>query len=100
MTNITKEEADLFLTKFKKRGERTLSLLGKQQEFIKAMSSDIGQQILNDLIQEHELLLDKIASIKATDEEKMQYKVVRQMLMLWSNRLAAFTDLIKEIKTN
>ena len=94
----TSEEVDRYLIKMKRRGERTLSLLGKHQEFIVAMNTDVGKEILSDLVREHELLLDKIASLGVTDEEKMQYVIVRKMLLLWSEKIAAFENRIKEIK--
>jgi thioredoxin-related protein len=96
--NLTREQIDLFLTKAKKRGERTLSLLGKHQDFIKAIHTDVGSALLSDLIREHEILLDKISNLDVTDEEKMQYKVTRKMLLLWSEKIAAYEDRIKEIK--
>jgi hypothetical protein len=94
----SREEVDSYLAKMRKRGERTLSLLGQNQEFITAMNTSVGREILSDLIREHEFLLDRIASLDATEEEKMQYKVVRKMLLVWSGKIAAFENRIKEIK--
>ena len=94
----TRDEVESYLAKMRKRGERTLSLLGQNQEFITAMNTPVGKEILNDLIREHEILLDRIASLDATEEEKMQYKVVRKMLLVWSSKIAAFENRIQEIK--
>jgi hypothetical protein len=95
---LTKGEADIYLEKMKKRGERTLSLLGQHQSFISAINTEIGKELLSDLIREHELLLNKISSLEVTDEEKMQYRVVRKMILIWSERITAYNNRIKEIK--
>jgi len=94
----TREEVDSFLGKMRKRGERTLSLLGQYNEFIVAMNTTVGRELLSDLVREHEGLLDKISGLEATEEEKMQYKVVRRMLLAWSGKIAAFENKIQEIK--
>jgi hypothetical protein len=95
---LTRNEIDDFLKKARKRGERTLSLLGKYQEFIKALSTPIGNELLSDLITKHEILLDKISNLNATDEEKMMYKVVRELILVWSTRIANFNEAVNSIK--
>lgn len=94
----TREEVDGYLAKMRRRGERTLSLLGQYQDFISAMNTTVGRELLADLVREHEGLLDKISNLNATDEEKMQYQVVRRILLAWSGKIAAFENKIQEIK--
>jgi hypothetical protein len=94
----TREEVDNYLTKMRKRGERTISLLGQYNDFIVAMNTSVGRELLSDLVREHEGLLDKISGLDATDEDKMQYKVVRRMLLTWSGKIAAFENKVQEIK--
>ena len=60
-----------YLEKFGKRGEMTLSVLGKDIDFIEALNSEIGHELLKDLAERHERLLNVISEIKATDEEKI-----------------------------
>jgi len=100
MTVLAKEEVDSFLEKYRKRGERTLSLLGKLKGFIDAKDTEFGREFLSDLIVEHERLLDKIAAFEATEEERMEYKVVRKLLLRYSEKINIYHEAIKEIKTN
>ena len=80
-----------------KRGERTVYLHEKSIPFIKAFNSDIGRELLADLISMHEALLEKVAGLNATDEEKMMYKVAREMLLRWSGKIAAYEKRVDEI---
>jgi len=95
---ITQEDVDKYLGRTRKHGERTLSLLGQYQGFIAAIGTEIGKELLRDLIREHELLLTKVADLDVTDEEKMQYKVVRRMLLTWGDRITAYETKLKEVK--
>jgi len=94
----TREEVDSYLAKMRKRGERTLSLLGQYNDFVTAVNTPIGRELLADLVREHEGLLDKISGLGATDEDKMQYQVVRRLLLAWSSKIAAFENKVQEIK--
>jgi hypothetical protein len=95
---ITPEDIDRYLGRAGKHGERTLSLLGQYQGFISAIGTEIGKELLKDLVKEHEILLNKVADLEATDEEKMQYKVVRKMLVAWGDRITNYESKLKEIK--
>jgi hypothetical protein len=96
--SLTRDEVDVFMDKFKKRGERTLSLLGKLQDFNTAVNDPLGKLLLDWLITQHELLLDKIANLTATDNEKLKYQVVREMLVDWSGKIQMYKDTINDIK--
>ena len=87
-----------YLEKFGKRGEMTLSVLGKDIDFIEALNSEIGHELLKDLAERHERLLNVISEIKATDEEKIEYLVVRRMLSEWGSKISNYNKKIDEIQ--
>lgn len=87
-----------YLEKFGKRGEMTLSVLGKDIDFIEALNSEIGHELLKDLAERHERLLNVISEIKATDEEKIEYLVVRRMLLEWGSKISNYNKKIDEIQ--
>jgi hypothetical protein len=87
-----------FLAIHGKKGVKTLSLLGKNQPFYNAMQSDVGQEILRDVMRKMEILLDKIVAMKASDYEVMEYKTLKGLLLNWSERINAFVNAKKKIK--
>ena len=96
--NLTRDEVEVFMDKFKKRGERTLSLLGKLQDFNNVINDPMGKMLLDWLITQHESLLDKIANLTASDNEKMKYTVVREMLLDWCGKIQTYKETINDIK--
>lgn len=98
MRDLTTEEVDLFLEKFKKRGERTLSVLGKLQDVNAALNDPMGKLLLKWLVDQHEMLLDKVADLTATDTEKIRYTVVRELLLDYCDKIQTYRGTINEIK--
>jgi len=98
MKELTSGEVDLFLEKFKKRGERTLSVLGKLQDVNQALNDPLGKVLLKWLITQHEELLDKVADLSATDVEKIRYTVVRELLLDYCDKSQTYRGTINEIK--
>lgn len=98
MKELTSGEVDLFLEKFKKRGERTLSVLGKLQDVNQALNDPLGKVLLKWLITQHEELLDKVADLSATDVEKIRYTVVRELLLDYCDKIQTYRGTINEIK--
>jgi hypothetical protein len=96
--NLTRDEVEVFMDKFKKRGERTLSLMGKLQDFNNAVNDPMGKLLLDWLITQHEMLLDKIANLTASDNEKIKYTVVREMLLDWCGKIQTYKETINDIK--
>jgi len=95
---LTLQEVEKYLQKYRKRGERTVSLLGKYKELIDAVNTDFGKQFLYDIITEHELLLEKVASIEATPEEISEYKATRKILLKYSAKISAYYEGMELIK--
>lgn len=80
----------------KKRITQTLEILGQLMPFKEACESEIGIELLADFRQRYDSLLFKIAKVEATERDKIEYEVVRELLAKWTNRLAVFNRLQKE----
>ena len=96
------EEIQRFLALTGKRGAQLLSDLGKSIPFIEAVyNSEVGKEILKDDIQRYEELLRKVESLEANEEDKAEYKFLRNTrLPRVVGRIHAFlkrTEAIKEI---
>jgi len=92
-------EIQLYIKKLGERGSKSLRLLGEKQDFVTAFNSKIGQELLGEVIQMHELLFNKVASTHATDEDRIEYQVVGRLLGLWATKIAEYERRCKEIIT-
>ena len=95
---ITFDRIEKFLAVHGQRGAKTLSMAGKQRVFAQAISSEIGQQLLNDVMVEMEVLLEKIIELKASKTEIMEYKTLRKILNKWTKKIFLFEEAKKKIK--
>lgn len=96
---VTLSQVNQYLMKNKKRGEIALSLLGQYQGFIDAWRTEIGKEILGDLVTRYETLLKVISELDATPEQKIEFTVVKNMLTTYGDKVNMYSKLINDIKT-
>jgi len=94
---VTAEQLADYLRRTRKQGARTLSILGHFQPFVEAMQSQIGKEILGDAITLHEELLQKVGALTATDDEKMEYRILQKIIYRWSERIARYEKAMNEL---
>jgi hypothetical protein len=94
---VTAEQLAAYLRRTRRAGAKTLSILGHFQPFMEAMQSPLGKEILNDAITVHEELLQKVGSLTATDDEKMEYKNLQKIIYRWSERIARYEKAMSEL---
>ncbi len=82
------------------RGAQTKELFYKNIDFVEAMSTKIGEEILNDAINIHEELLNKIANLSATQEESMEYAAVHKIIKKWATKIAFHNKIMAEITSD
>jgi len=83
-----------------KRGQEVLGSLIKNLTFIDVFNTQIGHELLKDLLKRGNELLDVIADPdkEATVGEKAEYKVVRLLITTWATRIENYLHLVGEIK--
>jgi hypothetical protein len=79
-----------FCTKHGKRSERVTRMLESNADLYEAFSSKLGKVMLKDTMEEMDGLFEKIVSLEATDQEKVEYKVLREKISLWASRINAY----------
>ena len=94
------EEINRFLELTKQKGAQLLSDLGKLVPFIEAVyNSEVGKEILKDDLQKYEELLKKVQNLEATEEEKAEYRYLRNTrLPRVVGRIHAFLKRVEAIK--
>ena len=79
------------------RGRKTIKMLGQKQDFITAFNSKLGNELLEELIEMHELMFKKIATLDATPTDKIKFQVVGQLLASWATKVADYERKCKGI---
>ena len=82
----------------KKRIAQSLEILGQLMPFNDACQSEVGIELLADLRQRYDSALMKIARVEATDKDKIEYEVVRDLLAKWTNRITLYNKKTKEVE--
>ena len=80
-----------------KAGSRTVEILSKNYKFLTAFQTEVGYELLKDLCSRHETLLGKVSDMEVTDAEKMEYKVVKDLILKWSDRISAYYGAVKTV---
>ena len=99
MIRATREEVELYLKNFGKRGEKVLSTLGKLQPFMECVQSEIGFTLLRDLIDRYEALLEKVSNLEATEIELLELKTTKSLILSFATRINEYNNRVSEIKT-
>jgi len=97
-TEITIADIEKFTATHGQNGAKTLSLLGKNNSFYKAINSEIGQTLMTDLMVQMEYLLDRIINEKASPEERAEYRVSRKLLIKWADKIKTYQELKNKVK--
>jgi hypothetical protein len=98
MKHVSREELETYLKNVGKRGLNTFSTLGKLQPFVDLMESDLGFALLGEQVNRYETLLEKISNLAANDEEKVEFKVIKNFLINISTKLAQYNTCVADIK--
>lgn len=96
--HLTTEEINSYLAQTKKRGAEVLSILGRNQDFVRAFRSSLGQSLLSDAVEQTQALLIKIYDNKADDNEKAEFRAYKRIIELWTNRINNIDKAVTEIK--
>lgn len=67
-----------------------LAILGKNHDFYAAVSTPIGRELLKDLMDRMDELAVKLLSNGATETDKMEYNVRKQILDSWAQRIKVY----------
>ena len=95
---VTMEQLDKFLAVHGTRGTKVLSIAGKVKDFNIAITTDIGRHLLNDVMVQMEMLLEKIIESNATKEDLAEYRVLRKIINRWSKKIVLFQEAKKNIR--
>lgn len=95
---VTPSHIENFLAVHGKKGVRTLSLLGKIGRLREALETPIGQALLKEIMTKMEVRLQKIATMEASDEDIIEYRVLNDLFVSYADQIARYYKLADKIK--
>ena len=78
-------------------GDKTVEILRENTSFIEAINTQIGFELLKELCSKHEEILMKISKLTATDIDRMEYKVVYDLILRWGAHINAYNKAVDTI---
>jgi hypothetical protein len=80
------------------KAQKILKVLGKTESFARAFSSQVGQEILMDAIQESEVLLDKIVKEEASEGDRAEFRAFKKIITRWEQIWNSHNAALEELK--
>ena len=91
------DKIKFYLNRRSEKGARTLSVLGKKREFIVALNTTVGQELMASMIDKHEELLVKIATFSASEEDKANYRAIGWVLGIFAEKIAQYEGMVDKL---
>jgi hypothetical protein len=79
------------------RGKRSIEILSRNLHFLDVFNTEIGFQLLNDLVMMHSQALEKICAFDSKPEERMRYQCLEELIMRWNSKIKAYEDTLGKI---
>jgi hypothetical protein len=79
------------------RGKSSIEVLSRGLHFLDVFNTDIGFQLLCDLVMIHSQKLEKICSLEATEYEKLEYKICGELIDKWAQKINTYMKTTHEI---
>jgi len=96
--DVTPSELERFISRDKGKAKRILSVLAKNQQFLNAIKSPVGQELLTEAIHRMESLLEKIVNEDSNEKDRAEYRCLRDITTQWAEKISNHQKAIEEIK--
>lgn len=99
MDNITKDGVRDYVSKHGRRGQMIVDAISKILPTIQVIfDTEVGREILKEDIERCEMLLEKLIEFDATDEDKVEFRYLRDRIIRLGKKLELFFNYIKDIQ--
>lgn len=99
LDNITKDGVRDYVSKHGRRGQMIVDAISKILPTIQVIfDTEVGREILKEDIERCEMLLEKLIEFDATDEDKVEFRYLRDRIIRLGKKLELFFNYIKDIQ--
>ena len=97
--NISIDDIEAFSKKHGAKPTKLLmAVLGKNHSFFHASQTEVGKELLKDLMNQMDNLMLKIVNDDATEEDKIGYRVRREIFTIWCEKINNYYKHAKKLK--
>jgi hypothetical protein len=99
--SLSRHEVEQFILSYgrhRDEGRRLIEALQKKRPFVEAIQSEVGMELLKDLLVVMNKLLSQIIDNTATEDEKAEYRVCYNLLITWAERLQSYNDSVGNVR--
>ena len=97
---ISNAQYEKFLGTHGNKAGMVISALAKKSKFKEAIESELGQELLSDVLACMEEILPKIINEKATTQEKAEFRALRMISNRWQDKLASYNREAQKVINN
>ena len=97
---LTRDEVDGFLKKGGRKVSRVLSSLGKNRQFLNAVTSPVGKEIMDEVIDQMEAKLELIINEKSSEADRAEYRVLKKIALSWADKINDYMKNIQTVKSS
>lgn len=96
---LTAEEVRAYASQHGKPGSRVIANMVKNADFVQAINTKVGQELLKDIMILLDDKLDMIINEKAEAEDRAEFRVLKKLTIAWTKRINIYTDAVEKIKS-
>jgi hypothetical protein len=90
------EQISEYVNKIRKRGVNTLKVFENSIDFMTAIRTPIGQQLLKDIIHIHNEYFERMIAEDTKEWEKGVYRELTRIIGTWSERVAVYAKGVEQ----
>lgn len=99
MTDLHTTDVEMFIRNVGvKNADRVLKVLSRHVAIYEAMNTPLGQIFMKEVMDNIDLILEKIIEEKATDQDKADFRAYKKIAESWANKILAYKEGITQIK--
>ena len=95
---FTTEELNAYLLKEGKSAKKVVSVLAKNSEFMEAMGTPVGREILKDVMARMEAILDLIVEEQDDADIRAELRALKHITNTWAQRVNTTQAAAKKAK--
>ena len=98
LETLSSQVIGAYLAKKGQKANALLSVLGRQQPFIDAMSTPAGRELLDDAITVMQEIMQKIVEETATPQEQAEFRALKKIMARWEQKIHSYMTAGRMVK--
>jgi hypothetical protein len=97
-TKLTLERLEAFIHKVeRRRAKDVVAMMSKSQPFIESIRTELGQQLLKDVVARQAELLEKVYDGTLSEDDRHELRALKIIQERWETKIVNFIKVLDEI---